>query len=464
MKKFLIITFFLIRVLASHAQDSLAHYINRAMEHNPDVLQKFYEYQAAVQKVPQAGGLPDPELNLGVFLSPMEVINGSQVANIQLMQMFPWFGVLKNARHEMTSMAASRSEALAGTKSEITYQMNILWLDIFKIRQNIKFRNLKLEILSTEERLITAGLSTSQKNAVASLNQSSEEKPTVGSEPSSGMSGMGKNQQSGESRETSAMSSGTMASASGKSLSDLYKIQIDKENLLEDLKNLTEQELSMTARFNSYMDRNSDISVITPDSIIAQIVDTSTLFSDSLLIHNPMLNMLKNDLQSLEARKKMVAAMGYPMIGVGLEYSLINKSEMSSSSMNGKDMLMPMVKVTLPIYRKKYNASKLEADYTKQATTNSYRSGYLNLQNDFRETVKYYNEAQRKIALYKKQLEISDKILRIAVKSLSAGGAELQDILQIRTQKIELEQLLIEALVNNNKAIAKINLIKGSNN
>jgi hypothetical protein len=464
MKKFLLITFFLIQVLASQAQDSLTHYLNRAMERNPEVLQKYYEYQAAVQKVPQAGGLPDPELTLGVFLSPMEVVNGSQVANIQLMQMFPWFGVLKNARHEMTSMAASRSEALAGTKSEIIYQMNILWLDIFKIRQNIKFRNRKLEILSTEERLITAGLVTSQKNAVASLNQGSEEKPTVSSEPSSGMSGMGKTQQTGESRETSAMSSGTMASASGKNLSDLYKIQIDKENLQEDLKNLTEQELTMTARFNSYMDRNSDILVITPDSIIAQIIDTSTLFSDSLLMHNPMLNMLKNDLQSLEARKKMAAAMGYPMIGVGLDYSLINKSEMSSSSMNGKDMLMPMVKVTLPIYRKKYNASKLEADYTQQATANSYRSGYLNLQNDFRETVQFYNEAQRKIALYKKQLEITDKILRIAVKSLSAGGAELQDILLIRTQKIELEQSLTEALVDNNKAIAKINLIKGSKN
>ena len=50
-------------------------------------------------------------------------------------------------------------------------------------------------------------------------------------------------------------------------------------------------------------------------------------------------------------------------LGLGLNYSLINKNEMSTSAMNGKDMIMPMVTVTLPIYRKKYNAMQTEADF-----------------------------------------------------------------------------------------------------
>ncbi len=78
--------------------------------------------------------------------------------------------------------------------------------------------------------------------------------------------------------------------------------------------------------------------------------------------------MLEFEKQSLEARKKMVTAMGYPMVGLGLNYSLIGKNEMSTSSMNGKDMIMPMVTVTLPIYRKKYNAMNNEADLLKTAT------------------------------------------------------------------------------------------------
>ena len=37
--------------------------------------------------------------------------------------------------------------------------------------------------------------------------------------------------------------------------------------------------------------------------------------------------------------------------------------------MNGKDMIMPMVTVTLPIYRKKYKAMQTEADFLKSANS-----------------------------------------------------------------------------------------------
>ena len=55
----------------------------------PYCFTKFYEYQAALQKVPQVGGLPDPLLNVGVFIQPMELVDGKEVADLRLMQMFP---------------------------------------------------------------------------------------------------------------------------------------------------------------------------------------------------------------------------------------------------------------------------------------------------------------------------------------------------------------------------------------
>ena len=48
--------------------DSLYSYLEIAAKNNPTVLQKFSEYQAALQKIPQVGSLSDPELSLGVFL------------------------------------------------------------------------------------------------------------------------------------------------------------------------------------------------------------------------------------------------------------------------------------------------------------------------------------------------------------------------------------------------------------
>ena len=90
--------------------DSLFQYLEIAAKNNPTVRQKFTEYQAALQKIPQVGSLSDPELSLGVFLKPMELVSGNQVADIRLMQMFPWFGVLKNAKDEMSLMANAKFE------------------------------------------------------------------------------------------------------------------------------------------------------------------------------------------------------------------------------------------------------------------------------------------------------------------------------------------------------------------
>ncbi|MGQ9620134.1 MAG: hypothetical protein ACUVTX_04030 [Bacteroidales bacterium] len=70
-------------------EDSLMHYLEIASKNNPGLLQKFTEYKAALQKVKQVGSLPDPELNMGVFFTPMELLSGNQVADIRLMQMFP---------------------------------------------------------------------------------------------------------------------------------------------------------------------------------------------------------------------------------------------------------------------------------------------------------------------------------------------------------------------------------------
>ena len=52
-----------------------------------------------------------------------------------------------------------------------------------------------------------------------------------------------------------------------------------------------------------------------------------------------MLGMLDYEQQSLEARKSMVTKMGYPMVGLGMNYSLIGKDPLAMApDMNGKDM------------------------------------------------------------------------------------------------------------------------------
>lgn len=461
-KNLLLITFIVfgsIMVQAQQQPDSLMQYLQISAQSNPTVLQKFSEYQAALQKVPQAGSLSDPELNVGIFLSPMELVSGKQVAEIQLMQMFPWFGVLKNAKDEMSLMANAKFELFRDAKLQVFYDVQKTWYELYKIRQNIRISEENVEILRTLERIalvryktVSTGSSYGESTGTAATAPSSS--------GSSGMNSMGSNSQSGQATPSSgsSMQSNSMGSSiGGNGLSDLYRIQIEIGNLENNIALLNNQYNTVAARFNSYLNRPGRSVISIPDSLKTEKLDVSLqAVSDTMLNNNPMLSMLNYEQQSLDARKKMVTKMGYPMVGLGVNYTLINKSEMSTSTMNGEDMIMPMVKVTLPIYRKKYKAMRNEADMLKVATEQNYKATSNSLQTEYFEAVQFYQDAERRMKLYESQSLLAKKSLDIMVKSFSAStsGSGLTDILTIRQQTLDYEFKQIEARVDYNSSIA----------
>ncbi len=448
-------------VSANAQQDSLLNYLEIAAKNNPAVLQKFAEYQAALQKVPQVGGLPDPELNVGVFLSPMELLGGNQVADIRLMQMFPWFGVLKNAKDEMSLMAKAKFELFRDAKLQVFYDVQRTWYDLHKVKQNIRISERNIELLRTIERLaivrfraVPTGNSASPANRT--ISPASTQSSSSGSSGMNTMGGSGNTAGSVTSQASSPMPGSTMGSSSGSSgLSDVYRIQIEIGDLQNNIELLKSRVTTIAAQFNSFLNRPPDALVILPDTLIADVFQPSLLaMPDSVLAKNPMLGMLQFEQKSLEARKQMVTKMSYPMVGLGLNYTLINKSEMSTSPMNGNDMIMPMVTVTLPIYRKKYKAMQAEADFLKSANLQNYKATANTLQTEYYQAMQFFKDAQRRRKLYSDQYRLASKSLDIMFKSFASSGVSLTDILRVRQQTLDYEYRQIEAVADCNTAIA----------
>jgi outer membrane protein TolC len=379
-------------ISANSQSDSLYKYLEIAAKNNPSVLQKFIEYQAALQKIPQVGSLSDPELSLGVFVTPMELVSGNQVADIRLMQMFPWFGVLKSANDVQRT-----------------------WYELFKVQKDISISEKNIEILKIIERLAL-----------------------------------------GRFKAASSMQTGPMGSASGSSgLADLFRIQIEAGDLENNIAFLKNQQNTIMAQFNTYLNRPVASPVFTHENIAVDSLELSLIaVSDSMLANNPMLSMLEFEKQSIEARKKMVTRMGYPMVGLGLNYSFISKSPMSTSSMNGKDMIMPMVTVTLPIYRKKYIAKQTETELMKTAISQNYQATANSLQAEYYQAVQLYQDAKRRVILYDNQYQLASKSLDLILKSFTVSSSGLTDVLRIRQQALDYELKQVEAVADFNTAIA----------
>ena len=458
----------LICVFAENAKpqqpDSLMAYLEIAAKNNPSVLQKFYEYQAALQKVPQVGSLPDPQLDLGVFLSPMELVTGAQVADIKLMQMFPWFGTLKSARDEMSLMAKAKFEEMRDAKLQVFYDVQSTWYELYRVRKDIEILKQSVSLLETIEQLSLVNYKTSGTVSTSTtLPSGSMTNPQTSSTPANGMQPMGGNVKNNEPVQNPVMPDNSMNSVPGGGLIDIYRIQIEIAEVNNNMASLVGMEKTVAVRFNNYLNRTDTSRIFTPDSVEPASIILSANAGDSAIAANPMLSMLQYEQQSLDARKKMVTRMGYPMIGVGLDYSLIQKDKMSSSSMNGRDMIMPMVSVTLPIYRKKYNAMKKEADYLKEASEQNYIATANSLQTQYSQALQAWGDASRNLNLYNQQLQLVNKSLDILLKSYSASGAGLTDVLQLQRQLLDYRLKQVQALADYNTAVALINRLLAKN-
>ena len=227
-------------------------------------MQKFSEYQAALQKIPQVGSLSDPELSIGVFLNPMELVSGNQVADLRLMQMFPWFGVLRNAKDEMSLMANAKFEFFRDAKLQVFYDVQRTWYELYKIQKDISISEKNIEILKIIERLALVRFKSAPSGSAGTTSSINPGMSSVSNQPSSagssGMQTMGGSQansgSSASNQPATSMQTGSMGSSSGSSgLVDLYRIQIETVNLKTILRYLKNQEQSIIAQFNSYLNR-----------------------------------------------------------------------------------------------------------------------------------------------------------------------------------------------------------------
>jgi outer membrane protein TolC len=364
----------------------------------------------------------------------------------------------------MSLMANAKYESLRDSKLQTAFNIQKVWYEIYQISQQIEIAKDNHETLKSIERLaITRYKTTPTGNSAGSAPVISQN-----SRSNSSPQSMGSMEQANNGNITSnvpdagmnSSSMGTTGSSFG--LPDIYRIQIEIGDLRNNMAYLESQLKVLVAQLNSYMNRPSGSIIVSPDTLIADSLKYPLhLVKDSMLVNNPMLAMLNFEKQSLEARKKMVSKMGYPMIGLGLNYTIIKKDEMSQEKMNGKDMVMPMISTTIPIYRKKYKSMKNEADYLIQASQSNMEATAHALEVEFEQAVQLYEDALRRRQLYDEQRKLSQKSLDIMFKKFSASSADLTDVLRFRQQVLDYGFKYTEALVDLKTSEAWINRLSG---
>lgn len=461
--RYLPIIFFLLGFLKVNAQNNIDALLRFAAENNPGLKARYNKYMADMQKVNQVGSLPDPDLSFGYFIEPMELIGGNQVAQIQFMQMFPWFGTLKASKDEASAMALSSYELFRAEKEDLFYNIRNNYYQLYYNQKQIQVYDTTLVLLKSIEQLLLSrtGINISgNASPVNTENQMSDKK----SARANSQMGMNTNSQKSDQQGSSMNNQSMSGSGNGSAFSDLLRLQVEIRELESNMEFLKNRKQILTFQINTLLNRKSDIEVDIPANIDIPDFDfyNPALF-DSVKANNPMIRMNKADILAYQQRQRMNKKMSYPMIGIGLNYAVINKSEMSTSAMNGSDMIMPMLTLKLPIYRKKYNATVKEALYLENAATEQLSNAENMLFIEFSEYLFGLKEADRKLGVYKDIISLTQNSFNILLIQYSSSASDLDALIRLHRQLLDYRLNIAQAQVDKLTAIAGLQKILSKN-
>lgn len=402
----------------SQTSDSLQYYLEMAGKNNPKIKSDFLKYKSSLEKIPQAGAYPDPTLDIGFFLKPMDIIDGKQVADFTLMQMFPWFGSQKAARTEAAQVSKMAYE-------EFRLSVNNLFLDVYT----------QWYLLGSLQEQLKNG-----KQNKASLQQLEKLATQKYASPS--------------------FSSNDMSKSSG-GMSDVLRIQLEVAELDNTIESIQSEIVAEKSVFNALLNQPSNAEVNVSDTItqLPYIFDSAVVM-EQIQQKNPLLLRITEESLAYEAKAEADKKKSYPTIGVGVQYSIINKRSdmiLPVSSMNGMDMIMPMVSISLPIFRGKYKAQQKESELAVLSNMEKYKDTRNSLEAQVYQVKHELDDAARKIELYTKQTHLAQTTYNLLVQEFISGKSDLTNLIQVQRQLLDYTFKKADAVAKYNTVVASIN-------
>ena len=404
--------FILTLSFSAYGQDMLEGYLLEAANNNSGLKSKFSEYMAALERVPQVGALPDPQVTFGYFIQPVETRVGPQQARISATQMFPWFGTLGAREDVATEMAKSKYEIFEEARSRLFYDIKSTYYNLYFTQKAIDITLANITILNTLRRLALVRVESGLASSV-----------------------------------------------------DVLRVEMEIADLENQLALLKDNYFVMQTGFNNQLNVDEQRVVSTPDSLVNVDFDLSReAVLDSIRRGNHQVLQMEF-MEASYAKQEIVAKRaGKPNFTIGLDYVVVGKSSnpMTDPSESGRDAIVfPMVGISIPLYRQKYTAMMKEAVLMQESTENGKHDKINVLESTFEKANRDYRDAVRRILLYQGQSEKASKSLSILQTAYETDGKNFEEILRMERQLLKYKLELEKARADKYAAIAFINYLMG---
>jgi len=386
------------------ASASLPAVLEYAFNSNGEIEAAYREWRAAIERVPQAGALPNARLEFSYMFSPDNLKSfGSALDGIRLMltQEFPG----KGKRKRRAEMALDEAQA-AGERFRAA-----------------KYRLQKQVVQAYAEVVLNEALRRQTSETLRLLRQSHE--------------------------VAVHRFHGLPAEAPAGDLTDLRKIEVEIETAESEQRSLQLMRGKRIADLNGVLNRPPDS---TPGKVELPVIQRpaesdADLFARAIQT-NPDLAALRKDIEARGAAQTLAELEKRP------DYSVSG----------GMEQLSPVVSLgmSLPLNRARIRAGIAEALAVRQAAEARFRAVSSDVQARVVMALAAIRDAERILADYQEQIVPKTReLLQTQITTYGSGGGDLLDILDTERLLVDFQTLTLRAEADRLRYLAELEEVVG---
>ena len=377
-------------VLSVQSQD-LHSYIDEAISNSPEIQKVQLRYDISSEKVNEANWIPNTELSAGYFVSTPETRVGAQRARIGFKQMLPWFGTITARENYATAMAEADYVEVTIAKRKLALSVSQFYYLLYEIRAKQEVLDQNIQLLQTYERLALTSVEVGKASAV-----------------------------------------------------DVLRLQIRQNELQQEKEVLQQQNKGIQAAVNSLLNRDFNKDVMVVDSLELPMEDMQLSFET--LSVNPELLKFDKLYESVAQSELLNLRQAQPMFGFGVDYIPVSERTDMTMIDNGKDIIMPMVSLSIPIFNNRYKSITKQNELRQQEITSQKDERLNALKAELAKAISQRNQARIKFNTQQKNLEQAEQAEEILIKNYETGTIDFNDVLDIQELQLKFQMSQIESV------------------
>lgn len=382
----------------------LEDYLQYAALHNAALKASFQQWKAAVEQIPQARALPDPQVQYGYYTRQSDMQMKEMVG---VMQMFPWFGKIDARTDAVAKSAQAAQQMYEAARLSLFREVKEGFYEYVYLDKATEIAIENLELLRHFEEVARTKYTT-----------------TEAGQP------------------------------------DLIRAQVELAKMEYVLRSLEQLRKPTVSKLNKALTLPDDTNLPWPK---VEAFDAAPLEYERLVNllrqKNPELAGLDFEAMAAKSRIELAKKNFYPDIGVGVEWTEFERS----GGMSGRDSVALMFQINLPLWRDSYAAGRRQA----HAEAISIEQQKINTESTLlaaaAQSYYDYNDSIRRIRLYRDTLIPKGKELLLASETAYKAGV-IDFLSLIDSQRLLLDYYLSyqRALADNRQKLAELEVLAGA--